>query len=159
MKKHTSLTHGTSTSGNVATDITDLNADTIVAFKGTTKVLTNSNETYWRDIIHAYAYNSTSVSEFSGVFIKNNTMNFRYSGLTSMSTFTVYINLYYTKTTDTATRGNVEQLRSMNTGSNSGDLVGIGDRAEIGEIETKEEAKVEPLEVRQETSGEEIVGE
>lgn len=43
----------------------------------------------------------------------------------------------------TATRGNVEQLR----GSNSGDLVGIGDRAEVGEIEPREETKTdEPIE-------------
>ena len=35
--------------------------------------------------------------------------------------------------TGNSTRGNVEQLRS----TNNGDLVGIGDRAEVGEFEAK----------------------
>ena len=51
-----------------------------------------------------------------------------------------YFVLHYTKTTDTATRG-TEQLRS------TGELVGLGDRAETNEIiedtpiEEKAEAK------------------
>ena len=54
---------------------------------------------------------------------------------------------WYTKTTDTATRGNVEQLRS------TGELVGLGDRAEVGEFEEKQDEVKEvdePLETKTE---------
>ena len=72
---------------------------------------------------------------------------------------TVVATVRYTKSTDSATRGNVEQLRS----TNNGDLVGLGDRAEVGEIETRterteEETRTEPIEENNENqeSGEEL---
>ena len=86
---------GTSQSGEKVIDISSLNFDTITNLNGTTKQI--STATYWRDIIQAYAYSSTAVSEYSGVFVSDNDLKFRYRGLSFTK---VYITLEYTKTTD-----------------------------------------------------------
>lgn len=86
---------GTSQTGEKVIDISDLNYSVITKISGTTKQV--SANTYWRDMIQAYAYSGTSVSEYSGAFVMDNSLKFRYRG---MGLLDVYITLEYTKTTD-----------------------------------------------------------
>lgn len=118
--------------GEATVNIADINIDTLVRVDGATKALLAS--TYQRDFTHAYAYGGTSVTEYSGMFIRDNTLLYRYRG---MQLSNAYLTIYYTKTTDTATRS-LNLMRGENTGS----LVGLGDKAEVSD-ETLEKVKLD----------------
>lgn len=124
------------TTGEWTTNISGLNIDKLCKVDGATKtVFQQPGDIYWRDMTQVYAYSNTSVSEFGAMFIKNNTLYYRYRGFQLTEGF---IHLYYTKTTDTATNSlNTSQL--MNTGS----LVGIGSTANLDVIDRTEIAEQE----------------
>lgn len=128
------LTCPTTSSGEVTQDITNLNLETLTDICGTSKYINNDGVTkYYRPFENTYAYNS-QLGNYSGAWIKDNTLFFRYSGFTAILSLTAYITIRYTKTT---TRS-LNLTKSENTGS----LVGLGDKAEVTD-ETLEKVKLD----------------
>lgn len=96
------LTCPTTNSGEVTQDITNLNLETLTDICGASKYLNNDGVTkYYRPFENTYAYNS-QLGNYSGAWIKDNTLYFRYSGFTAILSLTAYITIRYTKTTDSA---------------------------------------------------------
>lgn len=84
--------------GENTIDLSSLNLETICEMGGVTKQAL-PNDTYYRNVIQAYSYNDSSVSEFSAIYVKNNTLYFRHRNIALSQ---VYITIRYTKTTDSA---------------------------------------------------------
>lgn len=75
-------------------DISSFNINSVISMQGMTY---QSGNGYWRNLFNSYAYDDTSVTEFSGAWTTPTELRIRSRGI-AISKF--YVTLEYTKTTD-----------------------------------------------------------